>query len=679
MSTAATIPVLITKPASARMVLRAVQLVAALGLIGYALQGTFPSICSDPVQAFFEGAVYPSFMVLAGALCLSRVIAQSAESLPWVVLSFGFFAWAGGDIYGTVVNDRLAIEPIWSAADPLWLAFYPACYVAVILLVRSRTRDFRKSLWLDGAVGVFALGAVGAALVLGPIANNPNPAVVTGDLVYLLGDFILLAVVVGAFALCAWRPGQDLGMIGAGLAVMALVDGFMLYEGAAGLGLTTTLPASAWPASALIIAFAAWRRAPQHVRVRLEGLRVVAMPTVFALISLGLLTAQAFINVHPIALGLAIAALVAAIGRMSMTFRENVTLLHRTRYQAYTDALTGLENRRKLMLDMEEALPKATEDEPVAVALFDLDGFKQYNDTFGHPAGDALLARLGKNLSTAVEGLGSAYRLGGDEFCVLTKGDEPMMRALIEEARQSLSEQGEAFAVASSCGLVILPREARNVSGALNVADERLYEHKGERKRASVSRQTSDALVQVVREREPALGDHQSKVAELSRDVGRQLAMPDLEVEQLGRAGELHDIGKIAIPDAILSKPGPLDEIEWGLVRQHTLVGERIVAAAPTLAPIAQLVRGSHERFDGSGYPDGLMGDEIPLGARIVAACDAYHVMICERPYRKAISSEDALIELRHCAGEQFDPVVVDALCELLVASDDRELSYAAI
>ena len=129
------------------------------------------------------------------------------------------------------------------------------------------------------------------------------------------------------------------------------------------------------------------------------------------------------------------------------------------------------------------------------------------------------------------------------------------------------------------------------------------------------------------------------------------------------RAAELHDVGKSAVPDAILAKPGPLDEREWEFVRQHTLVGERILRAAPALASVARLVRSSHERFDGSGYPDGLAGETIPLGARIVAACDAWDAMMTNRPYRKALSQSEALTELRRCSGTQFDPLVVRALC----------------
>jgi HD-GYP domain-containing protein (c-di-GMP phosphodiesterase class II) len=151
--------------------------------------------------------------------------------------------------------------------------------------------------------------------------------------------------------------------------------------------------------------------------------------------------------------------------------------------------------------------------------------------------------------------------------------------------------------------------------------------------------------------------------------VGRELGLDEGELPALRAAGALHDIGKLAIPDAILSKPGPLTEAEWEFVRRHTVIGERILRAAPALAAVGPLVRASHEHFDGAGYPDGAAGEEIPLASRIVAVCDAYDAMTSPRPYRTAMSPEGALAELRACAGSQFDPMVVDAFARVRAAA----------
>jgi HD-GYP domain-containing protein (c-di-GMP phosphodiesterase class II) len=150
-------------------------------------------------------------------------------------------------------------------------------------------------------------------------------------------------------------------------------------------------------------------------------------------------------------------------------------------------------------------------------------------------------------------------------------------------------------------------------------------------------------------------------VAELARAVGDRMGISGELLEGLERAAELHDIGKIAIPDAILSKPGPLDAEEWRFMRRHTIIGESMLSAAPALQSAAKIVRSSHERFDGKGYPDGLSGDEIPLASRIIFVCDAFHAMTSERPYGTAKTEEAALEELRCCAGTQFDPAVVAA------------------
>ncbi len=343
----------------------------------------------------------------------------------------------------------------------------------------------------------------------------------------------------------------------------------------------------------------------------------------------------------------------------------------RTSKDALTDALTGLGNRRKLVADLEHALTLATPARPLGVLLCDLDGFKLYNDAFGHPAGDALLARLGHCLLHEIGSDGSVYRLGGDEFCVLAPLGNEGIHAIAARMVDALSERGDGFDVGASYGVVVTTGELRTVETALRAADQRLYASKSTGRR-SAARQASDALLQALHERQPELYDHLHGVGDLVAAVGERMGLAGDELDMLRQAGELHDLGKVAIPDSILSKPGPLDEKEWVFVRQHPLVGERIIAAAPALAQVGKLVRASHERFDGSGYPDGRAGEEIPLGARIIAVCDAYDAMIGPRPYRLGMSDEVALAELRRCAGEQFDPAIVDVFCEWREQSGDR-------
>jgi len=655
---------------NARIALRSVQAVTLLALAAYAAQ-TSLQICGAGADPFFEQYVYTGLLFAAAGMCLTRAITVARERTPWLVLGVGLLAWAGGEVYYSVFYADLAEPPLPGVSDGLWLTFYPACYVAIVLLVRERVRNFRTSLWLDGLVGALAATAIAAALVFGAITGQGREdAVVAVDLSYALGDLLLLGFVVGVFGLTGWRPGRALLLVGAALVISAVADGFFLYESALGLSVDSTLMATLWPASALLLGFAAWQPPTVAEPVRFEGARVLLMPAAFAVAGLGLLGWHTFERQNALAIGLAIATLAAVILRMAVTFRENIRLLASSRRDALTDALTGLGNRRALMEDLEIEVGIATESRPSGLILLDLDGFKSYNDRFGHPMGDALLARLGQRLADAFPH-DRAYRLGGDEFCVLTRGSEEMMLKAADEAREALTERGAGFAVGCSSGEAAIPREGHDAINAMRIADERLYTRKERRQRSTVGNQTTAALLQALEEREPELRDHLDQVAGLSVEVGREMGITGDELDDLARAAHLHDVGKVAVPDAILQKPSELDPVEWEMMKNHAIAGERILSAAPALASIASLVRSSHERWEGGGYPDGIAGDEIPLGARIIAACDAYHSMITLRVYGGTLDTHQAIEELRRCAGKQFDPAVVETLCEICAATDE--------
>lgn len=647
-----------------RLALRSFQGVALLGLVLYAAQAVMGG--EGGLQDFFETYVYVALIAAAALLCFARAAATAHERPAWLALGLGLGAWTAGEIYYSAALADLADPPIPSLADALWLAFYPAAYAAIVLLLRTRVREFRRSLWIDGVVGALAVAALGAALVVGPITGaSADPSSVAIDLTYLGGDLLLIGFVVGVFAVTGWRPGRAFALLGGGLALSAGADTFYLYQEATGVIGNSTLPAALWPASALLIGFAAWQP-PARRAIEIGGWRMLAPPITFSALALGLIAVDTVDPLHPVGLTLAVATLTAVVVRLAVTFSENLRLIEATRREAMTDALTGLGNRRLLMEDLSAAVVEATVERPCALVMFDLDGFKQYNDRFGHPVGDSLLARLGVSVRDAVGDRGRAYRLGGDEFCLVAKGSEDELRALTVSAHAALSDTGQGFDVGSSHGMVLIPEEAGSVAQALNMADERLYGEKGENRRTRVTLQTSDALVQVLKECQPELDCHVREVAVLARRLGARMGLRADHLDELTRAAQLHDIGKVAVPNDILGKDGPLSDDEWSFVRQHTLVGDRILSAAPALASVAELVRGSHEHYDGTGYPDGLAGKQIPLGARIVAVCDAFHAMTAGRPYREPVTEAEALEELRSCAGRQFDPVAVEAFCELL-------------
>jgi two-component system, cell cycle response regulator len=354
-----------------------------------------------------------------------------------------------------------------------------------------------------------------------------------------------------------------------------------------------------------------------------------------------------------------------------LMYRRNRSLYAGGLSEARTDPLTGLANRRQLMEDLAE-LTEA-ESNPRVFALFDLDGFKSYNDSFGHPAGDALLAELAERLQTAVAPDGRAYRLGGDEFCIVAPRTHHA-REPIAAASSALSAHGDGFTIGSSCGVVFLPQEADDPGTALRLTDRRMYAAKSRRPR-SAERQMRNVLLRVLREREPELDQHLRSVARLAIELGQAIHLDAEQLDEVARAAELHDIGKIAVPDAILHKRAPLDDGEWQIMRNHPVVGERILSSAPAMTPVAKLVRSTHERWDGTGYPDGLNEEQIPLGARLIAVCDAFTAMTEARPWRRTLAFEAAVAELQRCAGTQFDPGLVASFCAFvypdLLADED--------
>lgn len=609
------------------------------------------------VSAFFNVWVYNGLMVFACIVVGSHAYLVSRERAAWTMITLGLVSWTFGELWYAIFEP----ETYPSMADAGFIGFYPLFYVGIVLLLRSRARSIAGTLWLDGVIAALAAAALGAAVLVELVLESTEGTLstVVTNLSYPLGDILLLSAVFGVFSLTGWRPGQRWLLLGMGALATAVADAVYLFQSAEGTYVEGTWIDIFWPAAMLLIASAAWASDRSREGLEVEGRPLLAVPAACALVSTGILVYDHFHTVNLLAIALASTALLLVIVRLGVTFRENRRLFELTRQEATTDALTGLSNRRKLMSDLDRRLG-APEVEPALLMIFDLDGFKGYNDTFGHPAGDALLARLGSKLATVPGPDAEAYRLGGDEFCLIASVGDGEAEPLIDRACAALTEHGEGFEIGSSFGAVMLPDEAKDPSHALQAADERLYAQKHSRR--GDSDRTMTALLEVLSAREPDLQAHLEGVGSLAVEAGRMLGLRRDELDELARAAQLHDLGKLAIPDEILHKEAPLDEREWAFVRQHTLVGERILRASPALRSVAAVVRSSHEHWDGNGYPDGLAGEEIPLASRIVCACDAYAAMTSPRPYRPALSPDDALNELMRLAGTQFDPTVVRVL-----------------
>jgi diguanylate cyclase (GGDEF)-like protein/putative nucleotidyltransferase with HDIG domain len=354
---------------------------------------------------------------------------------------------------------------------------------------------------------------------------------------------------------------------------------------------------------------------------------------------------------------------------------------------AETDALTGLGNHRSFQLDLRRALETAAEDEElVSLCLIDLDGFKDINDRFGHPVGDAVLRRVAEVMRHECAA-GRAYRIGGEEFAVLLpehsswSGDTTIDRV---HRRLAATEFPTGEPVTVSVGLAVYPDHARDRETLYDVADAALYWAKNHGKNRTCVYDTSvvrsyspselaeaaerharlraaEGLIRVVDAKDTYAGAHSQTVSRLAEAIARAMGLDVEVVEQVRLAGLLHDLGKIAIPDRILQKPGKLDPDELRVMREHPVLGARLLEGLG-VSPVDRWILHHHEWWDGSGYPLGLAGEEIPLGSRIILVADAFDAMTSDRCYRAAGTTAAAIAELRKRCWTQFDARVVAAL-----------------
>jgi diguanylate cyclase (GGDEF)-like protein len=336
-------------------------------------------------------------------------------------------------------------------------------------------------------------------------------------------------------------------------------------------------------------------------------------------------------------------------------------------------APAALGSRPELLRALAGAIPGAVGGHAVLLLALDIDDFRRFNAEHGYAAGDLVLADLGRRLA----GLGPAFALGADAFALVLDGTPQALWRRGAAALWAVDPGAGALGLRCSFGAAVVVDPATDPAAALVVAEDRLAD---QRSRApSVAERYGELILAVLRAQQPETSEHALDVAQLAAGVAARLGVDPLDRALVRRAAELHDVGKIAIDPAIVGKPGPLDEHEWAEMRRHTIIGDGLLLAAPPLRAVAPLVRASHERWDGCGYPDGIAGDAIPLAARIVAACDAYDAMTTDRVYRPAMSAAEARAELERCAGSQFDPVVVAALiAELLEPHHRHPLAAAA-
>jgi two-component system, cell cycle response regulator len=431
-----------------------------------------------------NGVAYDSVIVGAGLACLLRAARGGRERGAWIAIAAAVFAWAAAEIYWTLQIEGNADAPYPSPADVGYLAFYPLAVFGLYELVKARASELDPRLWMDGAIAALGTGALGAALVIEFVAERTSGTAVevATTLAYPLGDVVLLSLVVGIVALTRWRPGRTWSLLLAGLAAMAVADvayTLQTYE--------ATLPGGDWVEpiyliSALFIGAEAWQPQADTIQpdASFEGWRELIVPGIVAAAMIALVGMQYFDRASALTTALWSTAMLAVVGRLALSVRDNKRLLEQVR----TDQLTGLGSQGRLQVDLAARCERA-EKEPLTVLLLDLNGFKRFNDTFGHPAGDAMLERLGGQLRGAVEPDSVGYRIGGDEFVVLIGGDPDRHGAVAKRAAEAVSTTGKGYELSAAWGTAAVPAEAATPTEAMQLADVRMYAQKESRQLAS--------------------------------------------------------------------------------------------------------------------------------------------------------------------------------------------------
>ncbi|MEA2451219.1 MAG: diguanylate cyclase [Thermoleophilaceae bacterium] len=429
--------------------------------------------------------LFSALIVAAGGLCLTRAAYVEEDRGAWLAFGIAMMLWAGGSITWSLLYASLDAPPYPSVSDGLYVAFYPAAYVGLMLLARRRVRGLTTSVWLDGMIGLLSVGAAGLAFVVPHLADTTGGslAVLATNLAYPLGDLLLIALIAGMFALTSWRLGRAWTLLGVAVAVLAVADTLYLYRVAAGTFVEGTLLDAVWPAGMVLFAAAAWQngRAPEDRE--LGGLAVLIAPSIF---SLGSLFVLVWGNTHKLnlaAMVFAAGAILAVLVRMAFSFNE-LRALAETRRQATTDELTGLANRRALYARLQTELEaRGSEGGSLALIVADLDGFKELNDTLGHHAGDELLTLLGPRVSDALDGSAMLARLGGDEFAVLLPDcDEDQAIGCASRIQAALEEpfpvSGLAVHIEASIGIAVHPTHADDAESLMQRADVAMYQAK---------------------------------------------------------------------------------------------------------------------------------------------------------------------------------------------------------
>ncbi len=630
-----------------------VLLLSSLLLCGCSLLRTAAGIGGiDLAEALYDAAVATA----CGTLVLRLLVPGPgrAEIVWWTA---GIALWIAGAIATAITGTSADGDASVTFSNALLFGTGPCILLGMIVYGRSSVpRPIRVTRILDALLSALTVAAAGAAVIVESALGASGDATVTGA-VFPSAAIVVVAAAVGLLALRGWAFDRRFVLLGAAGTIVAVTE--ILYRHAQAHGTIAqfgTVYDAGWMLGVALLAAGAWSEGrPASRRPRRAE---IVIPVFLGAAALALLVAEGTVHrTAPVTVTLAGLAVATLLVRMALSLTANYQLLARTQQEAVTDNVTGLGNSRSLTRDLER-LGDAGE----TLVLLDLNGFKGYNDRFGHVAGDHLLRRIGHALRLAGGPGARTYRMGGDEFCVLVPTSANVSPGAIAAAA---TQAGDGYTVTAAYGSVRLPDEAADGVAALRLADERMYADKHDA--GGRARPVVDTLLTLLGERDPELRRHANAVARLADATAHVLGLGTADRRDLRHAAELHEIGLLALA------PGAEEEAQPQVERQ-TVAGERTIATAPELGDVAGLVRSCRERWDGRGAPDGLTGEQIPLGARIVHVCHAFDVLTSGRDAAPR-TPEQALSSLRRDAGAAYDPAVVEAFAAAAMGS--RSLTAA--
>jgi diguanylate cyclase (GGDEF)-like protein len=701
---------------STRTLARVLAGVAVFGLVACVVQATV-GLGSAAAEAWFTSYVSPLVYLPIAALFVLRACKLTGARMPWMLIGLAYMSWAAASLGYNVSLGTGHRPAIPSFADAGWLVFYPVMFFAFVAMIRARHVRLSGRAWLDGLIGALALAALISTFLVEPLeaAGAGDPRVVATLLAYPLADVALMWLVLTIGTELGWRLGRDWLLIAAALVMQVSIDVLYAYKTAAGTWEWGTLLETPWMVSGLLIAWAAWHppSPPRQVAAdaHWHSLILPALCTAVALAILAIVDFQSL----PVATVLGTATIVMSLIRAATVSQQQRVF----RDLARRDPLTGLLNHGAFHAELQANVERWRDStDPFSVVLFDLDAFKAINDDRGHAEGDRVLREVAAAVAEALREQDVCARVGGDEFAALLRGADAVTATTIaQRARQIVRER--AIGVDLSFGIGTWPVDGPSKSLLLLRADTALYAakpkvhskrqlddeltgallrhspsdaerdayelHQREQLRAYAeevrtshtrelqrSQELKDSYLATVRTLAAAVeakddytGCHIQRVHGLGLLLAQTVIPQQASDPQLSYGLLLHDIGKLAVPDAVLTKRGKLDEHEWQLMKQHPEQGAKILAGIPFLDRALDIVRHHHERWDGSGYPDGLHGEQIPLWARMFAIVDTVDAITSDRPYRAARPLNVALAELVEGSGSQFDPACVQAFLRI--------------